>query len=102
MGQKKKFEAIRVTSEVHEQAKFLAEKSGKSISKAVSEIIGSVFQVACTFSSLNLSYEYEISSSRVTIQIEGSNNLKSGSLIVDDSVSDDEVAKQIKKRLKVH
>jgi hypothetical protein len=73
MGQK--FEAVRVTEETHQQAKFLAEKSGKSISKVVSELVGCAFQIGCTFSQLNLSYEYEISTSRVTIQVEGSNNL---------------------------
>lgn len=72
---RQKFEAIRVTEQVHQQAKFLADKSGKSISKTVSELIEAVFNVAVTFSSLNLSYDYCITESRVTITCEGSNNL---------------------------
>jgi hypothetical protein len=75
---RQKFEAIRVTQETHEQAKFLAEKSGKSISKTVSEIVDAVFNIACTFSALNLCYDYCITESRVTITCEGSNNLTCG------------------------
>ncbi len=97
---RQKFEAIRVTQEVHQQAKFLAQKSGKSISNAVSEIIGSVFQIACTFNALNLSYDYEISESRVTITVEGSNNLKSGEFDQPITTTNAETDAKVRKLLK--
>jgi hypothetical protein len=73
MGQK--FEAIRVTEQTHQKAKFLANKSGKSISQTVSELVDAIFTIGCTFSALNLSYDYCITESRVTITCEGANNL---------------------------
>jgi hypothetical protein len=72
---RQKFEAIRVTKETHEKAKFLSQKSNKTISATVTELIDAVFTCACTFSSLNLSYDFVISEAKVTVQCEGQNNL---------------------------
>jgi hypothetical protein len=94
----KKQAPIKVRSDTAEQIRFLAAKSGLSMTQILSEIVGSVFQIACTYSALNLSYDYEISESRVTITCEGKNNLKSGSFQVNDSTSEKEVDNQIKKR----
>ena len=54
-------------------------KSGLSMTETLSEIIGAVFQISCTFDKLNLEYEYDISNAQVLISAKGKNNLKSGS-----------------------
>ena len=86
--QKKKFEAIRVTAETHQEAKFIADKSGKSISATVSEIIGAVFDICVTYADLNLTYEYD--GDKVTIVVSGKNNLISGCQKMPDSVLKEE------------
>ena len=89
---KKKYLGLRVTEETAQQAKFLAEKSGKNISKTVGEIIDAVFNVGCTFQSLNFSYDYCITESRVTITCEGSNNLVCGEYKHPDAKKESKVA----------
>jgi len=94
-----KFEAIRVTDKVHEQVKFLADKSGKTLSATVTEIMEAVFNVACTFSDLNLEYETCISDSTVLISVKGKNKLKSGIFPVSDSMTEKTVDRMIKEKV---
>lgn len=70
------------------------------MTQVLAEIIDAVFTVGCTFSTLNLSYDFEISESRVTISVEGKNNLQSGSFEVPSNTSDRKANKMIAKRLK--
>jgi hypothetical protein len=73
---KKKFEAIRVTQETHQEAKFIADKSGKSISATVSELLDAVFNIAVTYEDINLTYEYDGDSVKVIVS--GRNNMICG------------------------
>jgi len=90
---------IKVRSETADQIRFLSDKSGLSMTQLLAEIVGAVFQVACTFSALNLSYDYCITENRVTITCEGKSNLQSGSFSVSDLTSEKQVDKQIKKKV---
>ena len=96
--QTSKTNPIRVNAETYDQIRFLANKSNKSITATLAEIVNSIFNVACTFESLNLEYETCISDSTVLIAVKGKNRLKSGSFQVNDSATEKEVNSQIEKR----
>jgi len=83
-----------------DQIKFLSDKSGLSRTQLLAEVFDAIFNVACTFSALNFNYDFCITESKVTITCEGKNNLTSGSITVNESVTDKEVDKMIAKRLK--
>jgi hypothetical protein len=91
---------IKVRTDTAQQIRFIAEKSGLSMTETLSEIIGAVFQVSCTFSNLNLEYEYDISNAQVLITAKGKNNLQSGSFEIPSTASDKKVDKMIAKRVK--
>jgi hypothetical protein len=76
MAQIEKQDKLNVRKETHDQIKFLAQKSGQSMTQLVADVFNALFTVGCTYSALNLSYEYVISESKVTIQAEGRNNLE--------------------------
>lgn len=97
MKQTKKQAPIKVRADTADQIRFLSDKSGLSMTQVLAEIIEAVFTIAVTYSKLNLSYEYEISESRVTIQVEGKNNLQSGIFQVPSSTSNEQVDREIKK-----
>lgn len=100
MTKNKKQSPIKVRSDTADQIRFLSAKSGLSMTETLSEIIGSVFQISCTFSNLNLEYEYDISKAQVLISAKGKNNLTSGSFEVPSTTSDKTVDRMVKKRLK--
>jgi hypothetical protein len=91
---------IKVRSETGDQIRFLHYKSGLSTTQLLAEIIDSVFQIGCTFSSINFEYEYDITNSQVTISLKGKNNLKSGSFEIPSTTSNKKVDKMIAKRVK--
>ena len=91
---------IKVRTDTAQQIRFLSEKSHLSMTQVLAEIIDAVFTVGCTFATLNLSYDFEISESKVTISVGGKNNLQSGSFEVPSTTSDKKVDKMIAKRLK--
>jgi hypothetical protein len=99
MAQNKKQSPIKVRSVTADQIRFISEKSGLSMTQVLAEIIGNVFQICCTYSNLNLSYDFEITESKVTIQCEGKNNLQSGSFEVPSKTSNETVDKMVKVRL---
>lgn len=76
----KRNEHMRVRKETYQQIKFLAEKSGLSMTQLVAEVFEAIFQIGCTYSSLNLNYSFVISESKLTITVEGKNNLISGEM----------------------
>ena len=100
MVKNKKQTPIKVRIDTGDQIRFISAKSGLSITETLSEIIGSVFQISCTFSNLNLEYEYDISKAQVLITAKGKNNLQSGSFEIPSTTSDKKVDKMIAKRLK--
>ncbi len=97
----RKFESLRIHPETHDKAKFLAKKSGKSIANTVEEIIDAVFTVSCTFSQLNLDYDFCITDSKVTITCSGRNNLKSGDFEVQSKISEKDVDLLVKTDLEL-
>ena len=99
MTQINKQTPIKVRMDTGDQIRFISAKSGLSITETLSEIIGAVFQVSCTFSNLNLEYEYDISKAQVLITAKGKNNLKSGSFIVPSSTSDKVVDRMIESKI---
>lgn len=98
MTQTKKQAPIKVRSETADQIRFLSDKSGLSMTQLLAELVEGVFNVACTFDSLNLEYETCITDSTLLVSVKGKNRLKSGSFQINDSVSNSEMDKQIKKR----
>ena len=96
--QTSKTSPIRVNVETYDQIRFLANKSNKSITGTLAEIIGSIFNVACTFSNLNLEYETCISDSSVLIAVKGKTKLKSGSFEVPSSTSNKKVDAMLKRK----
>ena len=101
MAQNKKQSPIKVRMDTADQIRFLSAKSGLSMTETLSEIIGAVFQISCTFSNLNLEYEYDISKAQVLISAKGKNNLQSGSFDVDSKISNKKVDQMVKKKLSV-
>lgn len=100
MAKNKKQAPIKVRSDTADQIRFIAEKSGLSMTQLLSEVFDAIFQIGCTFTSLNLNYDFCITESRVTITCEGKSNLQSGSFDVPINTTDKAVDRQIKKRLK--
>ena len=100
--QTSKTSPIRVNAETYDQIRFLANKSNKSITGTLAEIIDSIFNVACTFESLNLEYETCISDSTVLIAVKGKNKLKSGSFEVPSTTSNKKVDRMIREKVKVN
>src|SRR3990170_8075359 len=97
MAQKNKQSPIRVRSVTAEQIRFLSAKSGISMTQLLAELVEGVFNVACTFDTLNLEYETCVSDSTVLISVKGKNRLKSGSFITTDTNTDRAIAKHLKK-----
>lgn len=91
---------VKVRLDTGDQIQFLHDKSGLSKTQLLAEIVGAIFQIACTFSSVNFEYEYNISNSQVTVSIQGKNNLQSGSFEVPSTTSNAKVDKEVQKRLK--
>jgi len=91
---------IKVRENTADQIRFLAEKSGLSTTQLLSEVIGAIFQIGCTFDSIHFEYKYDTTNSQVTVSIKGRNKLKSGSFEVPITTSNKTVDNQIKKRLK--
>jgi hypothetical protein len=99
MAQIKKQTPIKVRIDTGDQIRFLSKTSGLSITETLSEIIGSVFQISCTFSNLNLEYEYDISKAQVLITAKGKNNLQNGSFEIPSSTSDKVVDRMIESKI---
>ena len=78
MTEKKNQATIKVRSETYDEIKFLSEKSGLSKTQLLAEVFDAIFQIGCTFSALNLSYDYCLTENRISITVEGKNNLVSG------------------------
>lgn len=75
MAKKQNQATVKVRDETYDQIRFLSDKSGLSKTQLLSEVIGAVFQIACTYDSINYEYSYDISSSEVTVSIHGKNRL---------------------------
>ena len=71
---------MRVRKETEQQIKFLAERSGLTMTQLLADVFDALFTVGCTYKTLNLNYEFVISQSRLTITIEGKNLLISGEM----------------------
>ena len=100
MTKKQKQATIKVRCDTGDQIRFLHDKSGLSTTQLMSELVGSIFQIGCTFSSINFEYEYDITNRQVTISLKGKNNLQSGSFEVPSSTSNKTVDSMVEKRLK--
>ena len=70
------------------------------MTQILADIVDAVFQVSCTYSALNLNYDFEISSSKVTVTCEGKNNLQSGELPVPQFAENKEADRILAKHLK--
>jgi hypothetical protein len=100
MAKTQKQTTIKVRCDTGDQIRFLHKKSGLSTTQLMSELVGSVFQIGCTFSSINFDYEYDITNSQVTISLKGKNNLKSGSFEIPSYTSNRKVDQMVKKKVK--
>lgn len=100
MAKNKKQAPIKVRADTADQIRFLADKSGLSMTQLLSEVVGAIFNVGCTFKSINFEYEYDITNSQVTVSVKGKNNLESGSFEVPSNTSNKTVDSMIAKRLK--
>jgi len=99
MTQFKKQEKLNVRTESYDQIRFLAEKSGLSMTQLVADVFNALFTVGCTYSALNLSYEYVISQSKVTIQAEGKNNLEVNEVKAPTAKEESKVSPIVKKKI---
>jgi len=78
MAQIKKQDKLNVRPETYDQIRFISKISGQSMTQLLAEIFDGIFSLSCTYSSLNLSYDYCLTEQRLIIRVEGKNNLISG------------------------
>lgn len=99
MVKNKKQAPIKVRSETAQQIRFISAKSGLSMTQVLSEVFDSLFNVACTFDSLNFDYETCVTDSTLLITVSGKNKLRSGSFEIPSTTSNKKVDQMIKKKL---
>jgi len=87
MTENKNQATIKVRTETYDEIKFLSEKSGLSKTQLLAEVFDAIFQIGCTFSALNLSYDYCLTENRISITVEGKNNLVSGQFKVKEKAT---------------
>jgi len=78
MAQIKKQDKLNVRSETYDQIKFLSRNTGLTMTQLVAEIFEAIFQIGCTYKTLNLNYDFCITESKVTISVDGKSNLICG------------------------
>ena len=75
MTKTNKATSIKLRTETYDQIRFLSDKSGLSKTQLVAEIFDAIFNVGCTYESLNFEYLFDISRTQVTVALSGKNNL---------------------------
>jgi hypothetical protein len=94
------FKPIQVRIETYDKLKFIASRSDRTLAGLMSEIVDHIFQVACTFSALNLEYDTTVSEAKVCITVRGKNRLVTGSFQVPVNISEAKETKEIRKRIR--
>ena len=103
MVENNKQSSLKVRNETYDQIRFLTEKSGISKAQLIAEVFEAIFCVACTFGSLNFEYDYDLSNSKVSINVSGKRKFAVSSekdyakTLTKESITRINIKKQVKK-----
>jgi len=90
----KKFKTLKIREDTWKKLQYLAKVLNKSQASILSEYIEQLFGLLATYRHANVSYETEITSGRLIINVSGSNRLVFGI-----AKSDEEAMKEITEKL---